>query len=154
MPAVPAPPLGLWEMAASPAPAVAVEAVSFDIGDRLLLYTDGVVETRSPAGDFYPLAERVAEWARESPEDFVRRLHGDLLAHAGAPLADDAAVLVVQRTAVTYDSRDVGNRRDGSGGDDSDGGEAVDEAVDGGNGDGAERQDGAAGWWRRPGRRR
>lgn len=64
----------------------------------LLLYTDGVIEARSPTGAFYPLAERVASFAASSPDALLHRLHRDLLEHTGEQLTDDAAFLVIKRT--------------------------------------------------------
>jgi Stage II sporulation protein E (SpoIIE) len=90
----PAPPLGLgWLSGKSYVPAT----FPFRQHDRLLLYTDGVTETRDRAGTFYPLAERVAAWTDEAPAGLVRAITEDLLAHAAAPLKDDMALVVVQR---------------------------------------------------------
>jgi serine phosphatase RsbU (regulator of sigma subunit) len=69
----------------------------FAQGDRLLLYTDGVSETRDRGGEFYPLAERVTAWADQAPEDLVHSITDDLAAYAASPLNDDMALLVIQR---------------------------------------------------------
>ncbi|MER7986365.1 PP2C family protein-serine/threonine phosphatase [Streptomyces noursei] len=66
-------------------------------GDLLLLYTDGVIEARNAAGDFYPLSERAGAWSGSSPRYVLRRLREDLLAHTGGRLTDDAAVVAVRR---------------------------------------------------------
>jgi serine phosphatase RsbU (regulator of sigma subunit) len=42
-------------------------------GDQILLYTDGVIEARDSAGNFYPLAERLP---RQLQDDPVRRYGG------------------------------------------------------------------------------
>jgi serine phosphatase RsbU (regulator of sigma subunit) len=90
----PAPPLGLgWMSGNSYVPVT----FPFREHDRLLLYTDGVTETRDRAGSFYPLAERVAAWADEEPADLVKAITEDLLAYAAAPLKDDMALIAVQR---------------------------------------------------------
>ncbi|XIE81386.1 PP2C family protein-serine/threonine phosphatase [Streptomyces sp. SBR177] len=47
-----------------------VEEVPFGPGDRLLLFTDGVSETRDRTGTFYPLPARLGAWAAE-PADRV-----------------------------------------------------------------------------------
>lgn len=90
----PAPPLGLgWLSDNSYVPAT----FPFREDDRLLLYTDGVTETRDRNGAFYPLAERVADWTDEAPAELVQSLTDDLLAYAAAPLKDDMALVVVRR---------------------------------------------------------
>ncbi|MFE7357969.1 SpoIIE family protein phosphatase, partial [Streptomyces sp. NPDC057543] len=65
--------------------------------DMLVLYTDGVIEARSPSRAFYPLAERVASFPATNPDTLLHHIHRDLLAHAGGHLADDAALLVIAR---------------------------------------------------------
>jgi serine phosphatase RsbU (regulator of sigma subunit) len=68
-------------------------------GDALLLYTDGVTEARDSCREFYPLADRVAQLAvgaGRSPADLLGRIRDDLLRHVGAPLDDDAAMLLAQ----------------------------------------------------------
>ncbi|WP_411089469.1 PP2C family protein-serine/threonine phosphatase [Streptomyces sp. 061-3] len=92
----PAPPLGMSEL---PASSRRVDPFSFETGDILLLYTDGVIEARSPTGEFYPLAERVASFSATSPDALLRHIHDDLLAHVGEQPTDDAALLVIERTA-------------------------------------------------------
>ncbi|WP_369394526.1 PP2C family protein-serine/threonine phosphatase [Streptomyces sp. CG1] len=47
----PVPPLGMCEL---PAPSHRADPFTFEDGDTLLLYTDGVTEARSPQGAFYP----------------------------------------------------------------------------------------------------
>ncbi|MGK5548242.1 PP2C family protein-serine/threonine phosphatase [Streptomyces sp. URMC 127] len=75
------------------------EAVTFGFPDGalLLLYTDGAVEARNAHGDFYPLTERLAAWGERDPRRLVRRLHEDLLAHAGGSLGDDIALIAIRR---------------------------------------------------------
>lgn len=90
----PAAPLGLGDLAG---PGYVLETFPFRPGDTLVLYTDGVVEARDAAGDFYPLAERLRCPPGECPGALVRRLRADLLAHAGGPLGDDAALIVLRR---------------------------------------------------------
>ncbi|MFD0370260.1 PP2C family protein-serine/threonine phosphatase [Streptomyces sp. NPDC127114] len=74
-----------------------VEEVPFGPGDRLLLFTDGVSETRDGDGDFYPLEERLAAWAGEPAERVLPLLHRDLAAYGAAGLDDDVAALLVVR---------------------------------------------------------
>ncbi|MFJ9445405.1 PP2C family protein-serine/threonine phosphatase [Kitasatospora sp. NPDC101235] len=90
----PAPPLGLGELAP-----VRYETDTFRLrpGDRLLIYTDGVIEARDAQRRFYPLTERVTAWRAERPAALLQHLRRDLLAHVGGRLDDDAAMVVVER---------------------------------------------------------
>lgn len=90
------------------------EPFTFEPGDMLVLYTDGVVEARSPEGAFYPLAERVAALPASSPDTLLRHLHRDLLAHTGGPPTDDAALLVIERAPSTRTSSGRARRREGA----------------------------------------
>ncbi|GAA3378867.1 PP2C family protein-serine/threonine phosphatase [Streptomyces sannanensis] len=90
----PAPPLGLGELTAA---TYHVDTFTLEPGDLLLLHTDGVIEARDSRGMFYPLTERTASWDPHSPSALVHHLRTDLLAHVGGHLADDAAVIAVQR---------------------------------------------------------
>ncbi|MCX4648162.1 MULTISPECIES: PP2C family protein-serine/threonine phosphatase [unclassified Streptomyces] len=92
----PAPPMGLGELAH---PRYHVDSFPFEPGDLLLLYTDGVTEARDSTGTFYPLAERITGWTENDPDAFLGRLRRDLLRHVGGHLNDDAAVIVIERTA-------------------------------------------------------
>ncbi|MGW2374100.1 PP2C family protein-serine/threonine phosphatase [Kitasatospora sp. NPDC001683] len=74
-----------------------VDVEPFRPGDRLLLYTDGVTETRDRTGAFYPLTQRVRDWTALAPRELLNHLHRDLIAYSGAALDDDIAVLVAQR---------------------------------------------------------
>ncbi|MFF7884092.1 PP2C family protein-serine/threonine phosphatase [Streptomyces sp. NPDC007896] len=91
----PLPPLGMCEL---PVEARRTDPFTFQAGDMLVLYTDGVIEARSPARAFYPLAERVASFPAAGPDDLLDRIHRDLLAHIGGPPVDDAAILVIEHT--------------------------------------------------------
>ncbi|MFI0239901.1 PP2C family protein-serine/threonine phosphatase [Streptomyces sp. NPDC016845] len=86
-------PLGIGvEGGEQPAP----YSVDFAPGDQLLLYTDGVSEARDGAGDFYPLADRVALLKDPDAEAAIERLRTDLVDHAKGPLHDDAAMLLLR----------------------------------------------------------
>ncbi|MFG3114602.1 PP2C family protein-serine/threonine phosphatase [Streptomyces sp. NPDC048197] len=93
----PAPPLGMGGMGAGSYP---VDGITFEFGDTLLLYTDGVTEARDRHGTFYPLTQRVARWPRCDPEALLHHIHRDLLAHCSGHLGDDAALIAIQRTPV------------------------------------------------------
>jgi serine phosphatase RsbU (regulator of sigma subunit) len=91
----PALPLGLGELSRT---GDDVETFTFKPGDVLLLYTDGFIEARDGHGRFYPLAERVTDWAQPDPARLVNRLCQDVLAHVGGRLNDDAAMIAIERT--------------------------------------------------------
>lgn len=69
-------------------------------GDQMLLYTDGVSETRDERGEFYPLAERAHLLDELDPETAVEALRLDLVAYAHGPLRDDAAMLLLRHRDV------------------------------------------------------
>ncbi|MEU8522787.1 PP2C family protein-serine/threonine phosphatase [Streptomyces sp. NBC_01216] len=74
-----------------------IEEVAFEPGDRLLLFTDGVSETRDTAGAFYPLRRRMAGWVSEPGDRIPELLHTDLTAYGTGRLDDDVAALLVER---------------------------------------------------------
>lgn len=90
----PAPPLGLATLTDT---IYRLGTFSFRADDRLLLYTDGVIEARNASGAFYPLAERLADRTGGNPEAFLGALRDDLLAYVGGRLDDDAAMIVIER---------------------------------------------------------
>ncbi|AZQ74606.1 serine/threonine-protein phosphatase [Streptomyces luteoverticillatus] len=83
------------------------ETFPYRDGDLLLLYTDGVVETRDADGVFYPLADRLRAWRETDPQRLVQRLHGDLVVHAGGSLGDDVALVAIARHPAGTTGRDV-----------------------------------------------
>lgn len=99
----PAPPLGLLTLGDSSG---AARSLPFKPNDRLLLYTDGVTEARDRQQAFYPLDERLAVLGARAHGNgsgastgLLELLRDDLLRHAGAPLDDDAALLLVRAPA-------------------------------------------------------
>ncbi|MEU8825985.1 PP2C family protein-serine/threonine phosphatase [Streptomyces sp. NPDC048636] len=94
-PSSPLPPLGL-EGFFSAAP-TRVETYPFAPGDRLLLYTDGVIEARDRDRAFFPLAEEMEAVRPCTPPAFLEDLHGRLLRHTEGVLADDVAMVVADR---------------------------------------------------------
>ncbi|MCW2958735.1 MAG: protein serine/threonine phosphatase [Solirubrobacterales bacterium] len=78
-------------------------------GDRVLLYTDGIVEARTPDGGFFGLERLVdfivqAEGAAEPIPETMRRLSRALVDHHGGELRDDATLMLVEwRTGAGQD---------------------------------------------------
>lgn len=85
------PPLNLGVLVGEP---YHVDELSFRPGDQLLLYTDGVTETRAHDGTFYPLLQRVRSWGLLPPRELLDRLHHDLLEYSDNRLHDDTAALI------------------------------------------------------------
>ncbi len=70
-------------------------------GDRLVLYTDGVIEARDAEGEFFGterLVEMVSRQAASSrpAAETLRRLNHAILAHQEGQLQDDATTVLVQ----------------------------------------------------------
>ncbi len=76
-------------------------------GDRVLLYTDGVTDARSPDGDFFgdqrltDLLTRNYADALSAPET-LRRVVRSLLEHQQGQLTDDATLLLMQWRGATH----------------------------------------------------
>ncbi|MFD7441233.1 PP2C family protein-serine/threonine phosphatase [Streptomyces sp. NPDC059909] len=95
-PASPLPPLGLEDLFNGP-PAKP-ESYPFVPGDRLLLYTDGVIESRNRDNDFFALPETMEGiGAGTTPSEFLAELHKALIRHTEGHLADDVAMIFVDR---------------------------------------------------------
>ncbi|MFC0602809.1 PP2C family protein-serine/threonine phosphatase [Streptomyces palmae] len=93
-------PLGLGELVSRPR---AVQHITVPADARVFTCTDGVTEARGPGGEFYPLADRLGGWARLPTPELLARLQEDLELHTGGRLQDDAAALVMERTAPAPD---------------------------------------------------
>ncbi|MEV4244451.1 PP2C family protein-serine/threonine phosphatase [Streptosporangium canum] len=89
-------PLGMGSLKASePMP----YQIPFEPGDQVLFYTDGVIEARDGAGQFYPLPARAHLLNGADPQLALDALRADLLRHVGRPLGDDAAMLLLRHRA-------------------------------------------------------
>ncbi|MGW7367890.1 PP2C family protein-serine/threonine phosphatase [Streptomyces sp. NPDC054841] len=95
-PARPAPPLGLRDLTGE---TPSLQVLPFADGDQLLLYTDGVIEARNHGREFYPLVDRAARHVSDEPSRTLAALHEDLLTHVGGRLHDDAALLLLRKSA-------------------------------------------------------
>ncbi|MER6997165.1 PP2C family protein-serine/threonine phosphatase [Streptomyces sp. NPDC000410] len=95
MPTSPMPPLGLEEFITGPPGET--ESYPFTPGDRLLLYTDGVVEARDRDDDFFALPAAMEAVRARTPSEFLEELHQGLIRHTEGYLADDVAMILVER---------------------------------------------------------
>ncbi|WP_308120104.1 PP2C family protein-serine/threonine phosphatase [Streptomyces bambusae] len=96
MPTSPMPPLGLEEFVTGPPGRT--DSYPFLPGDRLLLHTDGVIEARNSANDFFALPEAMEAMPGDcSRPEFLERLRQELVRHTRSSLADDVAMIVVDR---------------------------------------------------------
>ncbi|WP_324277219.1 PP2C family protein-serine/threonine phosphatase [Blastococcus brunescens] len=70
-------------------------------GDQVLLYTDGIVEARSPTGEFFG-EERLADFilraaaAGDPAPETIRRLMRHVLVHQADQLQDDASIVLLE----------------------------------------------------------
>ena len=90
-------PLGLGYVPAE------VAEVSLQPGDAVLFLTDGVVEARSPDGEFFGRTRLARMWQEvatdgEVPAEILRRLCHGILDHQQGRLQDDATLLLVAWT--------------------------------------------------------
>ncbi|MCC9711475.1 serine/threonine-protein phosphatase [Streptomyces sp. MNU76] len=92
-PSEPSPPLNLAALVEDNYHA---DTVPFTPGDQLLLYTDGVTETRDHDGEFFPLHHWMRQQKPVPPHQLLDRLHEDLLRFSDGRLDDDIAALSVR----------------------------------------------------------
>ncbi|WP_244308088.1 PP2C family protein-serine/threonine phosphatase [Kineococcus rubinsiae] len=81
---------------------VRVETATLGEGERLLLFTDGLVEARSSDGEFFDLTSQLSLLAPREPvtpqslETDLDRLLGAVRGHVGGVVGDDLALLLLQ----------------------------------------------------------
>ncbi|MEU7482351.1 PP2C family protein-serine/threonine phosphatase [Streptomyces sp. NPDC042319] len=78
-------------------PAPFRQRVRLASNERLLLYTDGLIEALDAQGEPFPLDERVREaLTHPTLDDALEALHALLMTHTAAPLRDDLAMMLCQ----------------------------------------------------------
>lgn len=92
-PEEPSPPLGITDLISLKRRPHQVE---FSPGDQILLYTDGLIEARDPAGRFYSLNDHAHLLQAADADEALETLRADITRHTGGPIADDAAMLLVR----------------------------------------------------------
>lgn len=96
----PSPPLGLSNLPAPGATPATIAETHLEPGDRVLLYTDGVVDAENEQGEPFG-EERLRDLVgRESqsgrlPSELLRRLVESSRAHRGGALRDDASLILL-----------------------------------------------------------
>ncbi|CCH89100.1 Serine phosphatase RsbU, regulator of sigma subunit [Modestobacter italicus] len=91
----PHPPLGLQTRKAE------VCETQLHVGDRVVLYTDGIVEARSPEGEFFG-EERLVDFIHranalgDAAPETLRRLMRRIMEHQADHLQDDASVVMLE----------------------------------------------------------
>ncbi len=87
-------------------------------GDRVVLFTDGLVEARSPSGELFGTDRLLALLEREyscSAEGLLERLEGAVMGYSGGTLADDLAILLLEvKPGVTWEPSPAAVNRSGS----------------------------------------
>ncbi|MFD0366725.1 PP2C family protein-serine/threonine phosphatase [Streptomyces sp. NPDC059071] len=92
-PSVPSPLLSLAELIGDQ---YRGDTFDFAPGELLLLYTDGIAETRARDGEFFPLTAWMRRQPPTPPRDLLTALHHELLRHSRGSLDDDIAALAVR----------------------------------------------------------
>jgi serine phosphatase RsbU (regulator of sigma subunit) len=78
-----------------------IVTASLQPGDRILLFSDGVIEARSEAGEFFGTDRLIDLLVREEshqqpPPETLRRLIVAVLDHQQGALQDDATLLMLE----------------------------------------------------------
>ncbi|MEU6018788.1 PP2C family protein-serine/threonine phosphatase [Streptomyces sp. NPDC047515] len=101
-PTAPSPPINMGALVGEH---YRIDTFSFAAEDQLLLYTDGVTETRDHAGAFFPLVQHAGQWNADSPTRLLGQLHSDLVRYSRGRLDDDIAAIAVRAVADTVSHR-------------------------------------------------
>jgi len=80
-------------------PDIQPSTFSVSAGDRLLFYTDGLLEARDRAGRYFRLEDCLGTLRHPDLQAAVDGLLDLLLAHAGRTLGDDVALLLLEATS-------------------------------------------------------
>ena len=91
-PAAYATPLGLH-------PGIRSATFTVGTGDRVVFFTDGLLEARNRAGRYFRVEDYAGTLRRPDLETAIDELLDHLMAHAGRKLDDDVAVLLLEATA-------------------------------------------------------
>jgi serine phosphatase RsbU (regulator of sigma subunit) len=85
-----------------PSPVLADADASLDVGDSLILYTDGVLDVRDRAdrGDPDWLATQIGKFAGKSADEIAEALADVAIERHGGEPRDDIAILVLHRSGV------------------------------------------------------
>ncbi|MFD9601807.1 PP2C family protein-serine/threonine phosphatase [Streptomyces sp. NPDC059970] len=97
-PTAPSPPINMGALIGED---YRIDTLSFAAEDQLLLYTDGVTETRDHTGAFFPLMQHAGQWDADSPSRLLGQLHSDLVRFSHGRLDDDIAAIAVRAAAGT-----------------------------------------------------
>ncbi|MGO9668558.1 MAG: PP2C family protein-serine/threonine phosphatase [Streptosporangiaceae bacterium] len=98
-PAAYATPLGLH-------PDIRPSTFTVGVGDRLVFYTDGLLEARDRAGRYFRLDDCAGTLRQPDLETAADELLSRLLAHTGRALNDDVALLLFEATSASAGPRD------------------------------------------------
>jgi hypothetical protein len=90
-------PLGLGHFTVEPRSTI---TTSFEPGDMVLFYTDGLTEARDKAGEFFPLADCASLRSIQHPDMLLDGLCDEVNQYVGHAAHDDVALLLVYRAAV------------------------------------------------------
>jgi len=79
--------------------------VPWRLGDRLLMYTDGVSEARNAHGAFLPLLEVAAKLRQGQIDEALEALLGEVCQHVPHGLADDVATVLLENSGTVRHDR-------------------------------------------------